>query len=340
MGTAGAPGDLMPTGIGSLPHGNAADALDFVRARVPEVPFWPQLPRRSALEEMKRQFLPGLPGVMCEDDLRISLARGREEAAGLFEAVLQGDAWMCPPEERAHGLYEFTRRKWSAARIIKGQLIGPVSLGLSLMDERDVPMLYSAEMADWLVNHLALAAGWQHHLLSHLGPPTLISFDEPYMAAYGSAHFPFSEETVRRVLRGAAEGLSGHTGVHCCGNTDWSLILDLGFDVVSFDAYGYGTQFCLYGGAAGDFLRSGGVLAWGIVPVDEEAYSVSSTGLAERYKELAEGLAVRAGVSLRDVARSSLLTPACGLGTGDVALAERAFTLLQEVSDLLREDLL
>lgn len=336
----GAPGNLMPTGIGSLPHEDAAGALDFVRTQVPEIPFWPQLPRRCPLEEMKRQFLPGLPGVVCEDRLRISLARGREEAAGLFEAVIQDDAWVCPPEDRAAGLYGYTRRRWSGARATKGQLIGPVSLGLSLVDERDVPILYSAEMADWLVNHLALAARWQQGLLARLGHPTLVSFDEPYMAAYGSAHFPFSGEAVRNALRGVTEGLKGNRGVHCCGNTDWSLILDLGFDVVSFDAYGYGIQFCLYGDEAGRFLRSGGVLAWGIVPVDEDAYSVSSVELVEQWKDLAGQLAVRAGLTQRDIARSSLVTPACGLGTGDVALAERVFTLLREVSNRLREDLL
>ncbi len=333
-------GNLLPAAIGSLPHDDVGEALDLVRTFVPEIPFWPQLPRRSPLEQMGRQFLPGLPGLTCEDRPRISVEKGREEAICLYEAVMENGEWVCPPEERAAGLYAFVGSQWDSAQWVKGHILGPVSLGLSAVDGQDLPVMYSPEIMDWVINHIALAARWQQRYLAELGVPTLMFLDEPYMATYGSAHFPYSRESVQAALGGVLEGLEGLTGIHCCGNTDWDLILDLDPDVVSFDAHSYGKQFCLYGDRVGSFLRSDGMLAWGIVPVDSDAHRVSAADLAGNWRELAGQLSSRTGLALADVARSSLLTPACGLGPADVSVANRVFELLREVSDRLRADLL
>lgn len=332
--------NLLPAAIGSLPHDNAGDALDLVRTFLPEIPFWPQLPRRSPLEQMQRQFLPGLPGLTCEDGPRISLDRGREEALRLYEAVIEEREWVCPPEERAAGLYAFMNSQWNEAKLIKGHILGPVSLGLSVMDEQGLPVMYSPEIMDWVVNHLALAVRWQQRFLAEQGAATLVLFDEPYMATYGSAHFPYSAESVRTALRGVLDGLEGLRGVHCCGNTDWDLILDLDVHVVSFDAHNYGRQFCLHGDRIQCFLQAGGTLAWGIVPVNDDVYRIDAGDLVRRWTELAGELSCRTGFSIDEVARSSLLTPACGLGPADVALATRAFSLLRESSDRLRAEYL
>lgn len=51
----------LATGIGSLPHTDAEEAVDLVLKYCPQVPFWPQLPRRDAREGMIAQFSEGLP---------------------------------------------------------------------------------------------------------------------------------------------------------------------------------------------------------------------------------------------------------------------------------------
>ena len=44
------------TGIGSLPHTDAGQAMEFVAKTTPRAPYWPQLPRRTPNEGMIRQF--------------------------------------------------------------------------------------------------------------------------------------------------------------------------------------------------------------------------------------------------------------------------------------------
>ncbi|MBT9148884.1 MAG: hypothetical protein DDT28_00301 [Dehalococcoidia bacterium] len=57
------PGGL-PTAIGSMPHTDPVEACSIVRANLPEIPVWPQLPRRSFLESMYTQFSEGFPGLV------------------------------------------------------------------------------------------------------------------------------------------------------------------------------------------------------------------------------------------------------------------------------------
>ena len=53
----------------------------------------------------------------------------------------------------------------------------------------------------------------------------------------------------------------GLAGVHCCGNTDWSLLLDSQVDIVSLDACSYMEQFSLYPVELKRFIGRGGVIA-------------------------------------------------------------------------------
>lgn len=51
----------LTTGIGSLPHKDAKSALDLIFEYCPQIPFWPQLPKRDIREGMLAQFSENLP---------------------------------------------------------------------------------------------------------------------------------------------------------------------------------------------------------------------------------------------------------------------------------------
>ncbi|GAG48204.1 unnamed protein product, partial [marine sediment metagenome] len=51
-----------------MPHTDPKEACSLVARFLPEIPAWPQLPKRSFLENMYAQFSDGFPGVVIEGD--------------------------------------------------------------------------------------------------------------------------------------------------------------------------------------------------------------------------------------------------------------------------------
>ncbi len=51
-----------------MPHTDPKEACSLVDKFLPEIPAWPQLTRRSFLENMYTQFSDGFPGVVIESE--------------------------------------------------------------------------------------------------------------------------------------------------------------------------------------------------------------------------------------------------------------------------------
>lgn len=355
-----APG-LATTGVGSLPHLSVTDALADVLAFCPEYPYWPQLPRLSWREDMYRQFSAGLPGLTPDGDSsasgRIAWRHDDEARRGLgevYEDVLAGvktlGNWAVPREDAA-GLYALDEALTLSAGArglagLKGQITGPISLGLAVTDESGRALLYQEDLMDGVARALALRARWQEDFLAHLAGQaprsgeatglTLMSVDEPYLGTFGSAYFPYRPETVLNYLEIFAATLRGIWGVHCCANTDWEFLMASPVRFLSFDAYSYGERLVLYPEAVRRFVDGGNSLVWGIVPTAaEDLAAEDSPSLTRRLVGYFETLVAR-GVSERALARQSMVTPACGLAGLPVEGARRAMGLAAAVSEAAR----
>lgn len=334
--------ECLPTAVGSLPHTDPGVACDMVRRHLPDIPAWPQLPRRDFRESMYVQYSRGFPGVVVEDG-RIYVDRRRDLDADLerlYASYLAGDvSWGATDSEYAAGLAHFATLAPEGARAVKGQIIGPISWGLTVTDQDRRAVLYDHVLADALARHLRLGAAWQERALRALAPQTIIFVDEPYLASFGSAYVAVERHEVIDLLEEVFAGLQGLKGVHCCGNTDWSLLLETSVDIVNFDAYNFAEAFSLYPQALRAFLDRGGIIAWGIVPVggDAEVMAESVEHLTDRLWEALRLVASR-GVPLDALLSASLLTPACGMGTLSEGAAARALELLAGVSARMRRE--
>jgi hypothetical protein len=338
----------LATGIGSLPHTDATTALNEVYRWLDEAPFWPQLPRRSPLENMYAQFAAGLPGLDCrESRLVLDIENASpEELAGFFEqAFAAGDEGWQLGQECAAGYHAFLAQPGHRPPVLaKGQVTGPISMGLSLVDRAGKPVLYHQAAMEVVCTQLgALARGQEVALAAALrrawpghSATTLVFIDEPYMAAYGSAFFTFSRTDVINYLSWVMQGIHGLKAVHCCANTDWSILLATPVDVLSFDAYEYSDALLLFAGDVACFLQRGGYLAWGIVPArGEEARRETAESLVERMLGAVDRLRPH-GCPRRLVLGQSLVTPACGLGGLPVADAGHILELTARVARKLR----
>jgi methionine synthase II (cobalamin-independent) len=335
--------DLPPflaTGVGSLPHTDPDRAVRLVLSGFRDIPCWPQLPRRSFLENMYAQYAAGLPGAAFDGE-RLFVEGGEgvmAEAEAFYERFLSEDlASFAIPAERAEGLHRLIDAAEGPYAAVKGQVTGPVSFGLMITDRRKKPVFYDPVGRDLLVKHLLRVAQWQVAALSRLSPNVILVLDEPYLASVGSALLSLGRQEVVGCLDEIFDGLPGTLcGVHCCANTDWGLVLSSRAAYLSFDAYGYADSLLLYPKEVKAFLGRGGKLAFGIVPTSSEAVRRETPEtLEERMQAILRKFEAR-GISRDIVSRAALLTPACGLGTLSEEEAERAVRLAGDLSALLR----
>jgi methionine synthase II (cobalamin-independent) len=329
----------LPTAVGSMPHTDPVEACSLVARFLPQIPAWPQLPKRAFVENMYVQFSEGFPGVVIEDD-RIYVDRTKDldkPLELLYAAYLENkiEEYGISPDYAA-GLHAFLNTELSPLAV-KGQVTGPISWGLTVTDQERRSVLYDDTLADALARHLRLKAAWQEMKLKAISPNTIIFVDEPYMTSFGSAFVSISREQVIKLLDEVFCGISGLKGIHCCGNTDWSVVLSTSLDILNFDAYNYGYTVALYPDEVKAFLERGGILAWGIVPNDEkDVPGETAKSLVDRLEEVI-GALDRKGVSYRLQTERCLVTPACTLTSLTLEGAAFALELLAEVSKEIRK---
>ena len=331
----------LPFALGAVPHPDAAGAWKAIRGCFREIPFWPQLPQRSYLESMYAQFSERFPGIRF-DQGRIYVDRERDlnpDLERLYLAYLEGDLeYGYTGKDHADALARLREGEFAVPPevvALKGQITGPISLGLTIVDRNQRPVLYDEVLADAVGKHLRMKAAWQERELARLAPQTIVLLDEPYMASFGSAFVSLPRELVIGLLEEVFAGLAGLKGVHCCGNTEWPILLSTSADIISLDAYDYAESLARYPEQVSHYLERGGVIAWGIVPAGPTAESETATSLADRLEAAMERL-VAEGVDRDALRGSGLISPSCGLGALEPALADRIFELTVAVSAEIR----
>ncbi len=343
----------LATAIGSLPFQEPRESVDFVFDHLPLAPHWPQLPRRGPKEGMLRQFTGPLVsrGLLREGEGGLAFPHKEEgwveNLTAFYEGALpagEGDREALDafalPREGAAGFYAFLERVAAVppekGAFLKGQVTGPVTLGLQLRDGEGRPCFYDGELRALLLEALALQALWQVEEYKKLGFPAIIFFDDPGLCSYGqSATVGLSGRAVTRAYAYLGERLRAAgalAGVHACAGVEWSLALKAGLDIVNADVCGYFPSLLAAAGDLGPFLEQGGTLAWGIVPTAREGAPDSAETLWSLFREGCRKLAAR-GVPPGLLAEQWLLTPACGLGSRGEADAFHAYRLLKEMQE-------
>lgn len=340
--------DFAATGIGSVPYLDVKETCRYIREAFREAPFWPQFVNRSPLETMIIQFSEGLPFLeLREENKGLCLCREDLESKLVFfyEHYLGEDVdRFAISREYAQGLHEMLdalrKEPERSGTFIKGQTVGPITFSAGISNKAGHSLLQDPEILEAVVKGLSIKALWQIREFKKTGKRALLFIDEPYLSGFGSAFTPLQREDVVKNLGETVAYLKERSdaliGIHCCGNTDWSMIIDSGPDIVSFDAFEYMDYFLLYPDSVSQFVNSGGCIAWGIVPTSrftgEESAEVLHAKLCKGINQLQDW-----GLNKDTLARQSLLTPACGMGTMKPDSADRALDLLKDVSDRCRE---
>ncbi len=337
----------------SLPYQHAAQALTLLRSTMPVIRTWPQLPQRSLREERTVQSALGFPGLVV-DDANQRMYVEREQAVEKLDilglAYLRGNSSFCALTwEDALGLAEMLRlpAQLTECRAISSQLLGPISLGLYLTDELYHPLLYDPTLREALGEHLALRVNWLTTRMNNLVGDSILCLDEPLLMALNSPFCPIDWNDGLELLQKVFESTVG-----CCGvvlselgtrqqdydlTRSWEPLLETSVDLVLLDVYRHEGLLLAASSILSDFLDRPGMLAWGLIPTDQEALERETADTLVAHFEHVLDQCVQAGLSREQILHASIISTNDHLSQLSVVNAERALRLCAEVSTRLRK---
>ena len=347
---------FLATGIGSMPFDNPEYAVDISLSRVPEAPFWPQLPKIDLNEQMEIQYSEGLPCIVIDREkhrMYFDTSGDYSEAfAEFYEAYMlamdpdegTGDcSAMAISPDFSRGIYAFEKRLQSDGKkypFVKVQTTGPCSFALTIVDENKRAIYYNEEFRDVVIKALAMKCRWQIQKFQPYAEKVICFVDEPILSGFGSSTYvSVKREDVVAHLAEMTEAIHADNalaGIHCCGNTEWSILIDAGVDIVNFDAFGYGETIAMYADTVKKHLSRGGMLAWGVVPTSTAIRGQTIDSLMDHFEKTMDNLAAKE-IDKQQIVEQAIITPSCGTGTMESADADKVFEMTQALSKAMRE---
>jgi hypothetical protein len=298
--------------------------------------------QRAARESALATCAAGFPGLTLDGDRERAWVN-REAAERALDRI--GLAYLraergagTPPPEQLNGTVEQLRvAEQTRPRVLKIELLGPVSMALEITDEQERPLAYDPALREALTQHLSLRSTWVRDLIDSAGARALILLDEPFLDALGSPFCPLSWAEGGELLARALADLPGQRGVCAPGDPNWAEILALPLDIVFFDAYEHSAGLVQAAGHVREYLEGGGALGWGIVPTDTAALAQEHAAtLARRFASSVEYLAAAGGIAPEQIAARSLISTSTGLAHLPTPQAAQAVTLCAETATAAR----
>lgn len=328
------------TCLSEVPHRDVHRACEVILKNFPEAPFIPRLNRSM------RWFLNGLPCIVIDHEKKefsFDLSRD-QELLEFYELYGENkiDHFAVPPKFLP-GLYALvdllTCSPHPQLRLITLEIPGPFSFGMVTTDKHGVPVWYDENIRDLIIKATGMKIKWIEKYIEKALPDVqvMIILGEPSLSVYGSPFVSIARQEIPDALSDVLSFAKGVRSVHCCANIDWALLTDSNTQVINFDAFRFSEELALCDNVIGDFLERGGMLAWGIVPVDEESLITQDVASLTTKFEQGIQLLVNEGLDRTSLLEHSFITPCCTTSTLPVELAERALQWTGEISRRVKD---
>jgi hypothetical protein len=322
-----------------MPHTDPDQAL--AAALSMDIPFWPQLPRLSYYEDMYVQASEHFPGILLNLDnqtLTFSMDKFAVELEDTF-SHLEEPAYFDISEQYSDVYHRFLALDLSERPAIRGQLEGPISFGLNVLDQDKRPIIFDDTVRPFMYEFMARRINVQLERLKKLNENAFMFIDEPGLQFLFSALSGYDSAAARTDMEEFLSMIERPRGIHLCGNPDWDFLLNQDMDILSLDVYLNGDIFTHYAGSIKRFLDNGGVIVWGLVPTNFEPFEAENeASLTDRLEQIWLILDSK-GIDKDYLLSRSLISPAtcCLVNPDGEKTVEEAFRVVQDLSGRLRE---
>jgi len=345
------------TAMGIMPHRNVEQALRLALSL--DIPFWPQLPKVSLYEDMYVQTSQNFPGIAVDFDkerLKFDTSRFEQELDAYFVKMDVPETFALTAQYSAV-FHKFLSRELQGYKAIRGQVTGPVSFGFKVLDENLKPIIYNDEARTVLFDFVQKKANIQYRALKERNPNAFVWLDEPGLGYVFSGLSGYNEQQAKEHYHDFVEGLEGPKGLHLCAEVNLPYLLELGVEILSFDAYQIGFMPKEYAGSVAEFIKRGGIISWGIVSTESTVLATQTPEtLAATLSSYWEVVSQNTDLSLSQIAMQALVAPArcclsdvgqsstadknegeCQVSSSEERIVEKAFAFLPELSQILRD---
>ena len=338
--------------MGIMPHKDVDKALDLALGL--DIPFWPQLPHVSLYEDMYIQTSQNLPGIeinFAKGRLAFHTAKFQEGLEDYFAKMDQTETYALTPEYSVV-FQKFLSKDLERYRAIRGQITGPVSFGFKVLDENLKPIIYNDEVKSILFDFIQKKVNLQYQELKAKNQNAFVWVDEPGLGYVFSGLSGYNDQQAKEDYYQFVQGIEGPKGMHLCAEVNLPYLLELGVEILSFDAFQIGFMPKQYTLSVAEFIKKGGVISWGVVPTEFKTLEANDPEkLASLLSSYWEVVSENTDLSLDLIAQQALIAPArCCLVELTIEAAERsktsnieekivekAFSFLPEMSQILKK---
>ncbi|MFC1864703.1 hypothetical protein ACFLYG_02620 [Chloroflexota bacterium] len=299
------------TAMGIMPHNNVERALNLALSL--DIPFWPQLPNISFHEDMYVQTSQNFPGIIVDpEDERIRFDNAKfEEELGDYSQRMAEPETFALSQSYSVAYHRFLAESLQGYPAIRGQVTGPVSFGFRVTDENSRPIIYNEGVRTLLFDFIQRKSNLLYWQLKEKNQNAFVWLDEPGLGWVFSGLSGYNDVQAKLDYQSFLAGLAGPRALHLCASVNLPYLLGLGVELLSFDAYQMEVMPKGYANAIADFLRSGGIISWGIVPTDSESLTKETpetlAGLLSSYWEV---ISLNTGLPTKQIAEQALIAPA------------------------------
>ncbi|WP_031495490.1 hypothetical protein [Bryobacter aggregatus] len=224
----------------------------------------------------------------------------------------------------------WTAGQFPAARAIKGQIEGPITLATYLFHQGR-PFLSDPALFAAIAFHVSQMICWQVDRLKGFGVPVLLFLDEPALCLDAPGAVPEEKRlSALAVTLEDARARGAWAGLHCCAAHPFERMCRVKPDILSFDAH-LGLESFFTDRHALAFVHQGGSVAYGMVPTWQSLEDLDPLSLFTRWLAAASLAA-----DPQELAQRALITATCGLGLLSPASVTASFALAHGVSTLIR----